>query len=53
MALPHELTHRVMVGNVPVGGGAPVAVQSMLNVPAEDADGNLAQIERLAEAGCE
>ena len=53
MALPHELTHRVMVGDVPVGGGAPVAVQSMLNVPAEDADGNLAQIERLAEAGCE
>ena len=53
MALPHELTHRVMVGDVPVGGGAPVAVQSMLNAPAEDADGNLAQIERLAEAGCE
>ena len=42
-----------MVGNVAVGCGAPVAVQSMLNVPAEDADGNLAQIERLAEAGCE
>ena len=42
-----------MVGSVPVGGGAPVAVQSMLNVPAEDADGNLAQIERLAETGCE
>ena len=50
---PHELTRRVMVGNVPVGGGAPVAVQSMLNMPAEDADANLAQIERLAEAGCE
>ncbi len=51
--LPHMLTQRVMVGDVPVGGGAPVAVQSMLNVPAEDADGNLAQIEHLAEAGCE
>ena len=53
MQKPHELTRRVMVGSVPVGGGAPVAVQSMLNVPAEDADGNLAQIERLAETGCE
>ncbi len=50
---PNERTHRVMVGSVPVGGGAPVAVQSMLNVPAADAAGNLAQIERLAAAGCE
>lgn len=50
---PHELTHRVMVGNVPVGGGAPVAIQSMLNAPATDVEANLAQIEALAEAGCE
>ena len=42
-----------MVGSVPVGGGAPVAVQSMLNMPPDDVDGNLAQIEALAEAGCE
>lgn len=51
--VPHLMTRRVMVGNVPVGAGAPVAVQSMLNQPAGDADANLAQIERLAEAGCE
>ena len=50
---PHELTHQVMVGAVPVGGGAPVAVQSMLNAPATDVEANLAQIEALAEAGCE
>ena len=42
-----------MVGDVPVGGGAPVAVQSMLNEKADDADANIEQIERLAEAGCE
>ena len=42
-----------MVGSVPVGGGAPVAVQSMLNMPPDDVDANLAQIEALAEAGCE
>ena len=50
---PNENTHQVMVGGVPVGGGAPVAVQSMLNAPALDADANLAQIEALADAGCE
>ena len=50
---PNESTHQVMVGNVPVGGGAPVAVQSMLNAQADSADANLAQIEALAEAGCE
>ena len=42
-----------MVGSVPVGGGAPVAVQSMLNMRPDDVDANLAQIEALAEAGCE
>lgn len=52
-AKPNELTRQVMVGAVPVGGGAPVAVQSMLNAPAQDVAANLAQIERLAEAGCE
>lgn len=51
--IPRNRTHQVMVGDVPVGGGAPVAVQSMLNAPADDADANLRQIERLAEAGCE
>ena len=50
---PNQLTHRVMVGNVPLGGGAPVVVQSMLNAPANDVDANLAQIQELAAAGCE
>lgn len=50
---PNQQTHRVMVGNVPLGGGAPVVVQSMLNAPADDVQANLAQIEALAAAGCE
>lgn len=50
---PNERTRQVMVGNVAVGGGAPCAVQSMLNAPAEDVEANLAQIASLAEAGCE
>ncbi len=44
---------RVMVGRVAVGGGAPVSVQSMLNVPAEDIAGNVAQALRLQASGCE
>ena len=52
MAL-RDRTRRVMVGNVPVGGGAPVAVQSMLNAPAKDVEANLGQIQALADAGCE
>ncbi|HIW76504.1 MULTISPECIES: flavodoxin-dependent (E)-4-hydroxy-3-methylbut-2-enyl-diphosphate synthase [Gordonibacter] len=50
---PNQGTHQVMVGNVPLGGGAPVVVQSMLNAPADDVAANLAQIEALAAAGCE
>ena len=51
--LPNEETHQVMVGNVPVGGGAPCAVQSMLNLPLSEVEENLAQIERVAQAGCD
>ena len=50
---PNSKTHQVMVGNVPLGGGAPVVVQSMLNASAESVEDNLAQINALAEAGCE
>lgn len=44
---------QVMVGNVPVGGGAPVSVQSMLSVPSDDVQGNVAQAVRLEQAGCQ
>ncbi len=50
---PHEVTRRVMVGAVPLGGGTPVVVQSMLNAPAHEVAANLEQIKRLDEAGCE
>ncbi len=42
-----------MVGNVPIGGGAPVAIQSMLNVSTADVDACLAQIDKLKAAGCQ
>ncbi len=42
---------QVLVGGVPVGGDAPVVVQSMTNVPSADVEGTLAQIRELATAG--
>lgn len=42
-----------MVGGVPMGGGAPCVVQSMLNAPADDVQANLAQIRALEAVGCE
>lgn len=46
-------TKQILVRDVPVGGGAPVAVQSMTNTDTRDAQATLAQIRALAEAGCD
>src|SRR5258708_8093263 len=46
-------TTQVMVGNVAVGGGAPIVVQSMTNTDTADIDGTVAQIAALARAGSE
>ena len=42
-----------MVGGVPVGGGAPVTIQSMTNTRTDDVAATLEQVRRLAAAGCE
>ena len=42
-----------MVGNVQVGGGAPVSVQSMTNTKTHDVAATVRQIDRLTQAGCE
>ncbi|HEV3496601.1 MAG TPA: flavodoxin-dependent (E)-4-hydroxy-3-methylbut-2-enyl-diphosphate synthase [Actinomycetes bacterium] len=46
-------TRRIMVGTVPVGGGAPVSVQSMTTTKTADVNGTLAQIFALAGAGAD
>ena len=48
-----ELTRPVMVGDVQIGGGAPVVVQSMTCTTTTDAASTLAQVRALAEAGCD
>ena len=47
------MTRQIKVGNVPIGGGADVAIQSMLNTKTTDVEGSLAQIRSLAAAGCQ
>ena len=44
-------TRQIMVGNVAVGGGAPISVQSMTNTETCDVDATLSQIQRLVNAG--
>src|SRR5262252_9668507 len=48
-----RMSRQVMVGRVPVGGDAPVSVQSMTTTKTADVDGTLAQIYALAAAGCD
>lgn len=43
----------VKIGNVTIGGANPIAVQTMLNVPVEDIQGNVEQARRCAAAGCQ
>ncbi len=46
-------SRRIYVGPVPIGGDAPIAVQSMTNTDTRDARATVAQIKRLEDAGCE
>ncbi|MCH1569680.1 MAG: flavodoxin-dependent (E)-4-hydroxy-3-methylbut-2-enyl-diphosphate synthase [Alphaproteobacteria bacterium] len=46
-------SRQIMVGDVPVGGDAPIAVQSMTNTPSDDAAATIAQVKALEEAGAD
>ena len=47
------MTRQILVGGIPIGGGAPVVIQSMLNTKTTDVEGSLSQIRQLASAGCQ
>lgn len=53
MHITRRKTKQIMVGNVPIGGGAPIAVQSMTIPHPSDVSASLEQIHRLEQAGCE
>lgn len=46
-------TRQIYVGDVPIGGGAPVVVQSMTNTDTRDVSSTVRQVQHLYEAGCE
>ena len=47
------MTRQICVGGIPIGGGAPVVIQSMVNTITTDVEGSLAQLKQLADAGCQ
>ncbi|MBR2782306.1 MAG: flavodoxin-dependent (E)-4-hydroxy-3-methylbut-2-enyl-diphosphate synthase [Oscillospiraceae bacterium] len=47
------MTRQIHAGNVLIGGGAPVSIQSMLNTATTDVEGSLKQIRELQKAGCQ
>ncbi|WBW50673.1 flavodoxin-dependent (E)-4-hydroxy-3-methylbut-2-enyl-diphosphate synthase [Peptoniphilus equinus] len=51
--MKRKTTKKIYVGHVPVGGDAPITVQSMTNTKTKDIEGTVSQILRLEDAGCE
>ena len=47
------MTRQIHVGGIPIGGGAPVTIQSMTNTRTDDLESTLSQIRSLAAAGCQ
>ena len=46
-------TKKINIGNVTIGGGSPIAIQSMTNTPTDDIKATVAQILELEKAGCD
>lgn len=53
MIYTNDKTVKVKAGNLEIGGGAPISVQSMLNIPVHDIETNVLQAKRLENAGCD
>ncbi len=51
--IPRRTTRRIHVGGVPIGGGAPITVQSMTNTLTADSKATIAQVQELADAGAD
>lgn len=47
------MSRQIMVSDIPIGGGAPVVIQSMLNTKTTDVEGSLSQLRKLYAAGCQ
>jgi len=52
-AFPRRKTRKIYIGKIPVGGDAPVSIQSMTTTQTHDVSATVEQIKRLADAGCD
>lgn len=53
LSIKRQKTRQIRIGSVPIGGDAPITVQSMTNTPTADVEATVSQIWRLEAAGCE
>lgn len=51
--ITRRITRSIQIGTVPIGGGAPIVVQSMTNTMTDDVEATVGQIQQLERAGCE
>lgn len=51
--IKRKITKKINVGNVEIGGDAPISVQSMCNTDTRDVNATVSQIQKLTDAGCE
>ena len=53
MSFERRKSKEVKIGSLTIGGSSPIAVQSMLNIPAHDIEGSVKQAKALEKAGCQ
>ena len=53
MSYERRKTRKIKIGNIFIGGDAPISVQSMTNTDTRDAEATIAQIKKLEDAGCD
>lgn len=51
--IKRKMTRQISIGDVKIGGGAPISVQSMTNTKTTDTNATVAQIKALVDAGCD
>lgn len=51
--MKRKMTRKIMIGDIAIGGGAPISVQSMTNTKTQDVTSSVEQIQRLVAAGCD
>lgn len=51
--MERKLTRKIYIGNIPIGGGSPISIQSMTNTKTTDTQSTVEQIKKLQDAGCD